>query len=97
MVNVRIHQLIVEDERHHAAECLMQLADGLRGAQRQAEVEGLCGIEQLDGEHALSVEDDALQLDGGICSHRYQVFLVLTGRDTVYRGGHGQTLVQRHT
>ena len=52
-----------------------------------AEVEGLGGIEKLDGEDALGVLGHAVALGGGVASHAHEVLLVLAGGDAVDTAG----------
>ena len=74
----------------------MQLDDGCRRLQRQTEVECLGRIEEFYGKHALGVEDDLVEFDGGVSAHGNEVFLVLARGDGVDRRWHGKAFAKTH-
>ena len=52
-----------------------------------AEVEGLCGVEELDREDALGILHYLVAFGGGITTHADEVFLILAAGDAVDAAG----------
>ena len=85
-MDVLVHDLVDVDKVHALAVVGNHLFD--EGAALQSflvtEVEGLCGIEKLDGEDAFGVLGHALALGGCVGAHTHKVFLVLAAGNTVH-------------
>lgn len=56
LLDIRVHQFIIEDERHLLTILIIDLLKDWGCLQRQTEVEGLGCIEQLDSQHPLGVQ-----------------------------------------
>ena len=60
------------------------------------EVEGLSGVEELDGQHALGVLTHLVALGGGVATHADEVLLVLTAGDAIDRAGRAELFALAH-
>ena len=93
-VDVLVHDLVDVDEVDALAVVGDHLLDS--GAALEAflmtEVEGLGGVEELDGEDALGVLAHLVALGGGVATHGDEVFLVLAAGDAVDAGGGAELL-----
>src|ERR1700690_1952788 len=54
------------------------------------EMKCLCGGHELDTEYPICIIQDLPILEGGVHTHRYEVFLVRGGGDGLYAGRCGQ-------
>ena len=93
-VDVLVHNLVYVHEVDTLAVVLHQILD--EGAALQtllvAEVECLCGIEQLDGHHPFGVFHHLVAFGGCVAAHADEVFLVLAAGDAVDTAGGAELL-----
>ena len=93
-MDVFVHDLVDVHKVDHLAVVGHHLLDERAALEAflVTEVEGLGGVEELDGQHALGVLAHAVALGGGVATHADEVLLVLAAGDAVDRAGSAELL-----
>ena len=72
-----MHVPVVIDERNDLAVLCKDFLDLPRRAERSTELKRLSCIEELDGEYALCILDNAYELCSSVCTHADMILLTL--------------------